>query len=87
MLTVGLKGTAAGTVTSSTGTMNCASTCEGQFVAGQKIVLAPQAPANSSFAGWRGCDSVNGSNCTVVMDRDKSVTAIFVKHYDDLSPE
>jgi hypothetical protein len=86
-LTVGLKGTAAGTVTSSTGEVRCGDACRENFASGEKVVLVPQSPPNSSFAGWRGCDAVAGNNCTVVMDRDKSVTAIFVKHYDDLNPE
>ena len=86
-LMVGLKGTAAGTVTSANGSINCGARCEDNFVTGQKVVLTPQVPPDASFAGWRGCDSVAGTNCTVVMDRDRSVTAIFVRHYDDLSPE
>lgn len=86
-LIVGLKGTATGTVISSSGAIKCGDACKDEFARGQKIVLSPQALPNSSFAGWRGCDSVVGNNCTVMMDRDKSVTAIFVKHYDDLSPE
>jgi hypothetical protein len=86
-LTVGLKGTAAGTVTSSTGEIRCGDACRDNFASGEKVVLVPQSLPNSSFAGWRGCDAVAGNHCTVVMDRDKSVTAIFVKHYDDLNPE
>lgn len=86
-LIVGLKGTAIGTVTSANGNINCGAQCQDNFIAGQKVVLTPQVPSNASFGGWRGCDSVAGSNCTVVMDRDKSVTAIFVRHYDDFSPE
>jgi ASPM-SPD-2-Hydin domain-containing protein/HYDIN/CFA65/VesB family protein len=86
-LIIGLKGTAVGTVVSSSGGINCGSACQDSFLTGQKVILTPQSTANTSFAGWRGCDSVSGSNCTVVMDRDKTVTAIFVKHYDDLSPE
>ncbi|HZU41396.1 MAG TPA: choice-of-anchor D domain-containing protein [Terriglobales bacterium] len=86
-LMVGLKGTAVGTVTSANGSINCGAKCQDNFVAGQKVVLTPQITSNASFAGWRGCDSVAGTNCIIVMDRDKSVTAIFVRHYDDLSPE
>ena len=86
-LIVGLKGTAVGTVTSANGNINCGAQCQDNFIAGQKVVLTPQVPSNASFGGWRGCDSVAGSNCTVVMDRDKSVTAIFVRHYDDFSPQ
>jgi len=86
-LTVGLKGTAGGTVTSSTGAINCGGACQDDFVTGEKVVLVPQPEANSSFAGWRGCDRVAGTRCTVLMDHNKSVTAIFVRHYDDLSPE
>jgi hypothetical protein len=74
-------------VTSSNGGINCGARCQDDFVAGQKVVLTPQGVSNASFAGWRGCDSVAGTSCTVVMDRNKSVTAIFVRHYDDLSPE
>ena len=86
-LTVGLKGTAGGTVTSASGAINCGGACQGEFVSGEKVILVPQPQANSSFAGWRGCDTVTGAKCTVVMDRNKSVTAIFIRHYDDLSPE
>jgi hypothetical protein len=44
-----------------------------------KLVVLKQAPAfGSAFAGWSGCDAVNGEgNCEVTMETARTVTAKF----------
>jgi hypothetical protein len=50
--------------------------CEGLF--GGNVTLQAFASANSNFLRWdKGCTGSN-PNCTVVMDRDKEVDAVFV---------
>ncbi len=34
-------------------------------------------PSQSTFAGWTGCDSTSGNQCTVVMSADRTVTVAF----------
>jgi hypothetical protein len=75
-LTVSKSGTGGGTVTSSPSGINCGSTCSAQFTQGTIVTLTASPDANSYFAGWSGACSGTGS-CSVTMDANKSVTAMF----------
>lgn len=58
----------------------CGSSCSSQlyrFPAGETIILTAAAENNSLFSGWRGCDSVNGSQCTVAVNNYEEVAAQF----------
>jgi PKD repeat protein len=49
-----------------------------EFVAGTSVELTAEAlDPGISFESWSGCSSSSGTKCTVVMDRDRSVTARF----------
>lgn len=69
-------GTGAGTVTSSTGGINCGSTCSAAIAANATVTLTAAAAAGSSFGGWSGCTGT-GNTCTVSMTQARSVTATF----------
>jgi hypothetical protein len=77
-LTVSTGGTGSGTVTG-TG-VDCNGTapdCSQAFTGGTVVDLTATPSPGSSFAGWTGCDSATGSQCTMTMSADKSVTAVF----------
>ncbi|MDP2755168.1 MAG: PKD domain-containing protein [Nitrospirota bacterium] len=75
-LSVTKAGTGSGTVTSSPAGINCGSTCSASFNQGTTVTLTPTPATGSTFAGWSGACSGTGT-CTVTMDGNKNVTAIF----------
>jgi immune inhibitor A len=78
-LTVTRAGTGTGTVTASKGILNWIGNI-GIVAYGQDspaVVLSATEYTGSTFAGWSGCDSVSGNECTVSMVTDRFVTAIF----------
>jgi hypothetical protein len=76
-LTVSKTGTGAGTVTSSPAGISCGVDCTEQYNDGTSVTLTGTADGGSTFTGWSGCDSVNGTQCTVAMNADRAVTATF----------
>ncbi|KAF0218277.1 MAG: Ig domain-containing [Geobacteraceae bacterium] len=64
-----------GTVNLSTGG-SCTGYCTQNLRAGIQVLLTASAIA-TVFDGWAGCDSVNGTSCTVTMNGARNVTAIF----------
>lgn len=73
--------TGAGSVTSTPAGINCAAgeECSGEFVGATTLTAAPA--TGYVVAGWIGCKQSGGNpaTCTVNMDADKEVTAIFLK--------
>ena len=43
------------------------------------VVLTATATAPSTFASWTNCPNATGNQCTVVMDKDRTVTATFLQ--------
>jgi hypothetical protein len=77
-LTVTKSGIGAGTVTSSPAGVSCGTDCSGDFPVNTTVTLTAAPAFLSFFTGWTGCDTVNGSTCTVVMTTGKTVTASFL---------
>jgi hypothetical protein len=77
-LTVTKSGTGAGTVTANTGTLVWnGNTGTASYPYGTSVTLTASANTSSIFSGWTGCDSVNGSQCTVNINTAMSVSATF----------
>jgi hypothetical protein len=80
LLTVSEPGTGGGNVTSSPAAIGCPGvTCSSNFDHGTKVTLteAPVLPG-SGFAGWSGGGCAGtATTCTVMLDADTTVTAIF----------
>lgn len=68
----------AGTVTDSSGSVDCAvgSTCSVKFDDGTVDTLRADISASALYS-WSGCDTANGDTCIVTMDADKTVSATF----------
>ena len=83
-LTIAKEGTGSGTVVSSPAGIECGGTCSKQFAENTKVTLTASASAESTFVSWKGCDKggVNGRQCTVTMDKAKTVNAKFLTAYD-----
>lgn len=80
LLTLNFSGTGSGNVNSNPVGINCSSSdfyCQpALYPNGQQVILTA-APSSSGFGGWSGCDSVNGTACTVTMNTPKTITATF----------
>lgn len=76
---VGKSGGGSGTVTSAPAGIDCGSDCADDYPADTEIVLTATADANSEFAGWSGCDTTDGNECTVTADQARAVIASFTK--------
>lgn len=66
-----------GTVTSEPSGIDCGRSCKASFAKGTSIVLTAAVPADVVFVGWRGAACKGTGTCTVRMDEDRSVTAVF----------
>ncbi len=75
LLTVQTGGSAPGSV-SGPG-IDCGSDCSEPYDAGAQVVLTATPVDGAAFLGWLGCDSPNGTTCTMTMSADKSLKAVF----------
>jgi len=77
-LKVARTGIGRGTVTSSPAGIDCGTGCSSDYVIRTTVTLTATPALGSVFHEWTGCDTTNGSSCTVVMGANKSVTADFI---------
>jgi hypothetical protein len=87
-LTIQKSGVGTGAVSSIPVGIDCGDTCESDFDSGATLTLTATDGPNSTFAGWSGCDSTDGNECTIVMNADRTVTAHFelVEHALTVQP-
>ncbi len=83
-LTVAPEGSGSGTVVSNPAGIECGATCTNEFEENTKVTLTASPSAGSAFVSWKGCEKggVNGRQCTVTMDKAKTVNAKFLTAYD-----
>jgi streptogramin lyase len=67
-----------GSVLISPGGITCPPLCQPELIQGSKITLTADADADAAFVSWKGCDALNGRQCTVTLDKAKAVTAVFM---------
>lgn len=79
-LTINKSGASHGTVIGSdadgTG-INCGDNCSTEFLSGSTVALTAIAASGYEFDSWQGCTSIIDSTCSVTMDSNKTVFAIF----------
>ncbi len=80
-LTVAVEGSGSGTVSADKGLISCNPFCSDEYEAGTKVLLTATPSPGSFFYSWKGCDTgtINGRQCTVTMDKAKTVKASFIK--------
>jgi uncharacterized delta-60 repeat protein len=77
-LTVSFNGTGGGSVFSAPSGIDCpASSCSGPFTSGSTVTLTAVPNASSTFDGWIGCQTTNGTVCGVIMNTPREVTPLF----------
>lgn len=75
-LSVVRQGDGFGRVASTSGDIDCGSTCSSTYTSGTQVTLVAQALSGSTFVGWGGACS-GTSSCTVSMTAARDVTATF----------
>jgi hypothetical protein len=70
-------GAGTGTVTSSPAGITCGGTCSAEYDNGTPVTLTAAPDRSSIFTGWSGGGCGGVAPCTVVMNTDLTVTAIF----------
>ena len=76
VLTVGLTGNGTGTVTSVPAGITCPGTCGAQFNAGDTVVLTATPNTGSTFGGWTGCGTTNGTTCSVLIATGSTAVSV-----------
>jgi sugar lactone lactonase YvrE len=75
-LTISKSGSGNGVVLGTLGVnneINCGNQCSANYLRNSIVTLSAQPDANSTFDGWQG----DCSNASIVMDADKTCTAVF----------
>jgi len=65
----------AGSIVSSPTGINCGSTCSAVYRRGINVTLTATLNSGAVFRGWGGCDSVNGTKCSVLMVANTTLIA------------
>ncbi len=77
-------GNGQGIIVSSPPGINCGADCNEDYPNGTSVILEVSASGSSQFVGWSGaCAGVNGDQCTVVVDRPRSVVANFANEVQE----
>jgi hypothetical protein len=76
------SGSGFGSVTSDPEGIDCGNWCSASFAGGGTVTLTAAADAGSVFSGWSG-DCIGNGECTVIMDTNRLVTAVFNKDTDN----
>ena len=77
VLTLVKSGSGTGLLTSSPVGIACGTTCNAPFSAATWVTLSATPVSGSTFGGWRGACTGITTTCSVFMDGNQSVTAIF----------
>ncbi len=78
-LTVAKSGTGSGIIESTPSGIHCGDDCKEGYDEGTEVTLTATADSGSLFSGWSGGECIGTTGCTVTMDSDKEVTAVFVE--------
>ena len=82
-LTVAVRGSAGGSVTSAPAGIGCGSSCSANYAAGTMVTLTATPGSQASFKGWGGACRGPATTCTLAMSSAQSVTATFSMVFTD----
>ncbi len=76
------EGNGGGVVLSIPGGIECGDLCSAEFLAGTEVTLLATPDETSNFGGFTGVESWSGTTCTISVDRDREIGAVFtLKRY------
>jgi hypothetical protein len=70
-------GNGSGTITSTPAGIDCGSICQASYATATSITLTASSDPASVFSGWSGSCSGSAETCTLTMDANKNVAALF----------
>lgn len=73
------SGTITGTPAGNDGTLDCGRTCSAKFTQGSTVTLTATPAAGKQFLNWSGACTGTSPTCTITMDKNTSVQAVFSK--------
>ena len=73
------NGTGSGSVTSANPPFSCDTGCTRKFFDTTPLTLTAAAYQYSNFGVWNGCGTVNGVDCNLLLDQDRTATVTFTK--------
>jgi hypothetical protein len=82
-LTVTVRGSAPGAITSNPAGVSCGATCSGNFASGTVVTLTASPSVRARFKGWGGACSGIVATCTVTLNDARAVTATFSMIFTD----
>lgn len=85
-LALSVAGAGKGQVASGAAGLACASTCEAELLAGERVSLSADPAAGSTFAGWSGGGCEGTGQCVVTMSQARTVSARFLPQADQPDP-
>ena len=76
-LVVNKDGQGTGRISSTPEGIDCGRTCVQEFDAGTRVTLTAEPAPGSLFARWQDCPSAKGDACTLELNEDTTVIAVF----------
>ncbi|MGD0885995.1 MAG: fibronectin type III domain-containing protein [Thermodesulfovibrionales bacterium] len=76
-LTTSTAGSGSGTVTSYPSGINCGTSCSGSYNAGTIVTLTATSASRSIFTGWSGGGCTGTGTCSISLNANAAVSAIF----------
>jgi hypothetical protein len=58
--------------------ITCGTDCTESYYTGTTVTLTATPTGGMTFGGWAGCDTPSGATCSMMMNANKTVTAVFV---------
>ncbi|MBI5641364.1 MAG: fibronectin type III domain-containing protein [Nitrospirae bacterium] len=77
ILSLTVKKFGTGYATSDAGVIDCGASCEASYAPGAVVNLSAVPGEGQNLLKWAGCDVPSGASCTLVMNKDRSVTPMF----------
>jgi hypothetical protein len=86
-LAISKAGTGSGTVTGAPGGINCGDTCWASYVVGTEtpVTLTAIPTLGSTFTGWSGGGCTGIENCSLIINNNIQLTALFANPWGDVN--
>jgi hypothetical protein len=84
-LAITKAGTGSGTVTSVPNGLNCGNTCSASYVGGTTVTLTATPTLGSTFTGWSGGGCTGIGNCSLLINNNTPITALFSNPWGDVN--
>lgn len=78
-------GTGSGTVTGASGGINCGNACSESYVLGTPLTLTAIPAFGSTFTGWSGGWCTGIGNCSLIVNDNIQITALFSNPWGDVN--